>query len=73
MKLFSLIAIILFSFNSFAQNINGQAFYKSKTTVDMDGFGGGQMSEDRKKMIAERMKSMLEKTYVLTFSNTGEG
>ena len=70
MKLFSLISIILFSFNSFAQNINGQAFYESKTTVDMDGFGGGQMSEDRKKMIAERMKSMLEKSYVLTFSNT---
>jgi len=70
MKPFSLIAIILFSCNSFAQNINGQAYYESKTTVDIDGFGGGQMSEERKKMIAERMKGMLEKTFILTFSNT---
>jgi GLPGLI family protein len=70
MKLFLLISIIIFSFNSFAQNVSGQAYYESKTTVDMDGFGGGQMSEDRKKAIAERMKGMLEKTYILTFTNT---
>ena len=70
MKLLFYISIILFSFNSFAQNIKGKAYYESKTTMDMDGFGGGEMSEERKKMIAERMKSMLEKTYILTFSNT---
>ena len=34
----------------------------------MDGWGNGRMSEDMKKQIAERMKSMLEKTYILTFS-----
>jgi hypothetical protein len=67
MKLFYITAMILFSLTSFAQSINGQAYYKSKTTVDLDGFGGGQMSEDRKKMIAERMKSMLEKTYFLKY------
>jgi GLPGLI family protein len=70
MKFLSLVAITLFSFNTYAQNISGQAYYESKTTMDMDNFGGGEMSEDRKKMIAERMKSMLEKTYILTFSST---
>jgi len=51
-----------------AQNFQGKAYYQSKTTVDMDNFGGRQMSEERKKQIAERMKSMFEKTYVLTFN-----
>ena len=70
MKFLSFIALFLLSTLSFAQSINGQAYYESKTTVDMDGFGGGDMTEDRKKIFAERMKSMLEKTYILTFSNT---
>jgi GLPGLI family protein len=33
-------------------------------------FGGRQMSEAQKKMIQERMKSMLEKTFVLNFNRT---
>ena len=36
----------------------------------MDNFGGNQMSEEQKKTIAERMKSMFEKTYILTFNRT---
>ena len=51
-----------------AQSISGKATYESKTTVDMDGFGGREMTDDMKKMIMERMKSMLEKTYILTFN-----
>jgi len=70
MKLLCLVALTLLTFNTYAQNINGQAYYESKTTVDLDGFGGGDMSEERKKMISERMKSMLEITYVLTFNTT---
>ncbi|WP_412983810.1 GLPGLI family protein [Pontimicrobium sp. IMCC45349] len=57
---------LLFAQDSF----QGVAYYQSKTSFDMDGFGGRQMSEDQKKMIAERMKSMLEKTFVLTFNKT---
>ena len=65
------IALILLIGNTIsAQDFQGKAYYQSKTTVDMDGFGGRQMSEEQKKMIAERMKSMLEKTYVLTFNKT---
>ena len=56
---------------SFAQkDFQGKAYYQTKTTVDMSNFGGGQMSEERKKEIAERMKSMLEKTYILTFTQS---
>lgn len=34
----------------------------------MDNWGGRKMSEDRKKQVAELMKGMLEKTFVLTFN-----
>lgn len=70
---FSVILVLLFlSLNVNAQDFQGQAIYQSKTTFDMDGFGRGgqQMSEQQKKQIAERMKSVLEKTYVLNFNRS---
>ena len=62
-------AFLLFSMSLFSQkNFQGKATYMSKTTMDMDSWGrNGQMSEQRKKQIAERMKSMLEKTFILNF------
>ena len=69
MQKYILIFSFLLSFGINAQNISGQAFYESKTTVDMDAFGGGrEMSEEMKKTVATMMKSALEKTYVLTFN-----
>lgn len=69
MQRYILIFFLLFSFGINAQNISGQAFYESKTTVDLDAFGGGrEMSEEMKKTVATMMKSALEKTYVLTFN-----
>ncbi len=69
MKRYILIFLLLFSFGINAQNISGQAFYESKTTVDMDALGGGrEMSEEMKKTVAQMMKSALEKTYILTFN-----
>src|SRR5690606_1873704 len=60
---------LLLSVGSNAQNISGQAFYESKTTVDLDAFGQGrEMNEEMKKTVATMMKSALEKTYVLTFN-----
>ena len=73
MKLKALLTCIIFCLVSltFAQDdFQGEATYMSKTTMDMDGFGGKEMSPERKKMIAERMKGMLEKTYVLTFNKS---
>ena len=59
--------LLLFLTASSAQNFQGKAYYFSKTSVDMDSWGGRQMSEDQKKQIADRMRSMLEKTYILNF------
>jgi GLPGLI family protein len=67
--LFAIVSIATFAQKEF----QGKAIYMSKTTVDMDNFGrggGGQMSEARKKQISERMKSMLEKTFILSFDKT---
>lgn len=52
-----------------AQDFQGTATYMSKSTVDMN-FGGRQMPEAQKKLIQERMKSMLEKTFILNFNRT---
>ena len=66
--IFSLLAFMFVGFVS-AQDFQGKAYYFSKTTMDLDNFGRGrQMTEQQKKMIAERMKSMFEKTYILTFN-----
>lgn len=55
----------------FAQkDFQGRVYYQTKTTVDMSNFGRGQMSEAQKKQIADRMKSALEKTYILTFNQS---
>ena len=56
---------------TYAQDdFQGVATYQSKTTVDLDNWGGRQLSPERKKMIMERMKSMFEKTFILTFNKT---
>ncbi|MBJ7880306.1 GLPGLI family protein [Gelidibacter salicanalis] len=72
-----LVTITFFSFlmllgsgSLMAQEFQGRAIYMSKTSMDMSNFGGDQMSEQQKKMFAERMKNMLEKTYVLSFNRT---
>lgn len=70
-KNLAIIIVLIASSNVFAQaGFQGQAVYMSKTTVDMDNFGGRELSPERKKMIMERMKSMLEKTFILDFNKT---
>jgi len=68
---FKLILIgFIFPAISAAQDFQGQAIYQTKTTMDMSQWGGRQMSEQQKKIIAERMKGMLEKVYVLNFNQS---
>lgn len=62
--------IFLISGTIMAQDFQGKAYYQSKTTMDMSNFGGQQMTEQQRKMMAERMKSMLEKTFILSFNRT---
>lgn len=54
---------------SFAQDFQGKAIYETKVTQAPD-FGGRQMSEAQRKQIMERMKSAMEKTYVMSFDRT---
>ncbi|WP_282043681.1 GLPGLI family protein [Winogradskyella flava] len=69
-----LILSLLFTFCfcsvSIAQDFQGKAHYMSKTTMDLDQWGGREMSPERKKQIQERMKSFLEKEYILTFNKS---
>ncbi len=60
--------LALFSSLIFAQDFQGHAIYKTKTSMNLDQWGGNRMSPERKKMIEERMKGMFEKTYELTFN-----
>ena len=76
MKLISIKTIlaclaIFTSVFTFAQaDFQGVATYESKTTMDTGNFGGREMSPERKKMIMDRMKGFLEKTYTLTFNRS---
>ncbi|WP_426432396.1 GLPGLI family protein [Winogradskyella sp. HB-48] len=63
------LVLLCFCSISFAQkDFQGKAYYMSKTTMDLDQWGGREMSTEQKKQIQERMKSFLEKEFVLTFN-----
>ncbi|TCK67473.1 GLPGLI family protein [Winogradskyella wandonensis] len=69
LKTFVLAVVACIGTFSFGQDFQGKAYYKTKTTIDMSQFGGGrQISPDQMKRMQERMKSFLEKEYVLTFN-----
>ena len=68
MKTLSTLILMIISLISYAQDAIGQAFYESKTIVKTSEIGRKDMDENMRKMIAERMKDHLEKTYVLTFN-----
>lgn len=54
---------------SLAQDFQGKAIYETKVTK-APNFGGRDMPEARKKEIMDRMKTAMEKTYILTFDRT---
>ena len=68
-KVILLLFTLLFATTIKAQDFQGQAYYFSKTTMDMSRWDrGGKMSEAQKKQMEARMKPWLEKTYILTFN-----
>lgn len=69
-KISIMVFMLIFSVNLNAQDFQGKAFYQTKTTMDLDQWGGRQLNAEQKKRIQERMKSFLEKEYVLTFNKT---
>jgi GLPGLI family protein len=69
LKITLVLFVFCFTSMSFAQqDFQGKAYYQSKTTMDMSQFGGREMTPERKKQMEERMKSFLEKQYILTFN-----
>ncbi|WP_417861065.1 GLPGLI family protein [Winogradskyella sediminis] len=68
LKIALLLIVLISGSNLFAQDFQGKASYMSKTTMDLEQFGGQDMTPERKKQIEERMKSFLEKEYTLTFN-----
>ena len=67
-KVYQITLLLLFvSITTNAQDFQGKAYYFSKTSVDLADIGSRQMSADQKKQIADLMRSMFEKTYILTF------
>ncbi|RED43203.1 GLPGLI family protein [Winogradskyella eximia] len=70
LKITLLLTVFFAGSSLFAQDFQGKAYYMSKTTMDLDQFGGQDMSAERKKQIMERMKSFLEKEYTLTFNKS---
>jgi GLPGLI family protein len=64
--LFTLIFVLSTDFVS-SQEFQGKAFYQSNTHVEMDLSGSG-MPAERIKMIQERMRKQLQKTYILDFN-----
>ena len=69
MKILLTIIAVVTTFITTAQDFQGKAYYFSKTGMD-NNFGGRQLSEDQKKAIADRLKSALEKTFILTFDKS---
>lgn len=59
--------ITLVSFTPPAQEFQGQAFYFSKSTMEL-GNWGARLSEAQKKDVYARLKNRLEKTFVLNFN-----
>ena len=69
MKRIITLSLLLVTLVAFSQKkFEGKATYMSKTTVDMSRFG--QVSEQQKKQWMARMKSFLEKTYTLNFTQS---
>ena len=60
-----LVVLMTSGFNT--QDFQGQAYYASKSTLEL-GNWGARLSAAQKKQVQERLKNRLEKTYVLTFN-----
>jgi GLPGLI family protein len=67
LKFLCLSFIALLSFQSDVQEFQGQAYYFSKSKMEL-GSWGARLSEAQKKDVAARLKNRLEKTYVLSFN-----
>lgn len=64
------IAFLGFAITAMAQSFQGMAVYESKTTAPEFKMEGNGITPEMQKMIQERMRKMLEKTFVLNFDKS---
>ncbi|UUC46807.1 GLPGLI family protein [Flavobacterium cerinum] len=64
------IAFLGFAITAMAQGFQGMAVYESKTTAPEFKMEGNGITPEMQKMIQERMRKMLEKTFVLNFDKS---
>lgn len=62
-----LITLLFFSSIGFSQGFQGKAIYQTKTTIEME-LDSARFTPDQQKRIMERMKSMNEKVFELSFN-----
>jgi len=67
LKISALTFVLLLSTSAKVDEFQGQAYYVSKSTMEL-GSWGARMSEAQKKQVYARLKNRLEKTYILTFN-----
>lgn len=70
MKKISALIISLFAMAASAQDFQGVATYESKTATPELPKGDRNITPEMEKMIKERMKKALEKTFILTFNRS---
>lgn len=67
LKFTSLVFVFLMSYTPSNEEFQGQAYYFSKSKMEL-GSWGARMSEAQKKEVQARLKNRLEKTYILSFN-----
>lgn len=67
-KLLTVLVILLANTVFFAQNIEGKAYYISKTNTELDFSDREGMPEEIKQRIKQQMKDLSTKTFVLSFN-----
>jgi GLPGLI family protein len=72
-KMFLFLVVVLAAFQANAQkDFQGMAIYESKTSTGdfKANMGGREITPEMQKMIEERMKKMIEKTFILNFDQS---
>lgn len=64
-----LASLLFFPALIFSQNLQGIAYYSSKTSMKNFSITGTDMTPDMNEKMAEQMKKAFEKTYILSFTN----
>lgn len=69
-NIITLIALTISAFAAKAQDFQGMAVYESKTGMGDFKMEGAQITPEMQKMIQERMRKAMEKTFILRFDKT---